>query len=198
MNKIYDNEWQRNDGTITIKKDFFEHLLNCLANQKFIDEPPSNGDAIAMEEEEYNKVQREGQEAIDKAWRQGMFIMSLEYKMNEEYQKKIHAHVDLWNESIPEIMKNRDDDIREFSGDSNIAFKWQHLVDQEIVMWIRLCCFSQSTIDVENERYEIGQVEQKDFDGIVERRGFTPKMISFLLKTLKYIGIGNNLKTENL
>ena len=34
--------------TIKIEEDFYEHLLNCLANQKFIGEAPPNGDALAM------------------------------------------------------------------------------------------------------------------------------------------------------
>lgn len=192
--KIYDQEWQRNDGTITINKNYFEHLLNCLCNQKYIGEAPANGDAMAMEESDYRKVQREGQEAIDKAWKQGMFIMSLPYHQNIELQKTKDNYVEFWNKSVDTIIEHRDSDIKEFPNDENIAFKWQYLVGQEISMWIMLCYGSQSIIDIENEKYEVGQVKQEDFDNIIERRGFTPRMISFLLKVLKHVGIGNNLK----
>jgi hypothetical protein len=193
MSNIYENDWQRNDYTITVTKSFLEHLLNCLANQKFIGEPPPNGDAMAMEESEYRRGQREGQEAIDKAWRQGMFIMALDVKKNNEYYNKIESYVSFWNESIPEIMDNRDKDIQEFPNDPNIVFKWQHLVAQEIEMWIRLGCFSKSVVSDENETYEVGQIDSEDFDEIVKRRGFTPRIISFMVKTLRHVGIGNNL-----
>jgi len=32
---------KKNDNTITIDRDYFEHLLNCLANQKFLYIPDS-------------------------------------------------------------------------------------------------------------------------------------------------------------
>lgn len=193
MIDVYKNEWQRNDGTITISKDFFEHLLNCLCNQKYIGELPTNGDSISVGKQHYDSVQEEGQSAIDKAWNQGMFIMGLDFARDNQYKKMIESYVSFWNESIPEIMKNRDQDKLDFPQDDNICFKWQHLVDQEIWMWIKLGCHSQAIIDVENEKYEIGQVDAKDFDEIVKRRGFTPRMISFLIKILKHVGIGDNL-----
>ena len=52
-------------GNIVISEDSFEHLLSCLDNQKFVGESPPNGDALAMGEEEYNKVQNENQICID-------------------------------------------------------------------------------------------------------------------------------------
>ena len=59
-----------NDGNIMISEDSFEHLLNCLDNQKFIGEPPQNGDSIAVGKNEYYRVQAEMQEAIDNFSRQ--------------------------------------------------------------------------------------------------------------------------------
>jgi hypothetical protein len=54
------------DGdNVIISQDSFEHLLNCLDNQKFVGEPPQNGDSIAEGEEGYNFVQKEIQAAID-------------------------------------------------------------------------------------------------------------------------------------
>ena len=51
--KYYRLDWQRVDGTVTISKDYFEHLLSCLANQKFIGEKPCNGDSLSIGEKEY-------------------------------------------------------------------------------------------------------------------------------------------------
>jgi len=52
-------------GNIIISEDSFEHLLNCLDNQKFVGETPPNGDAMAMDTDEYNNVHEHIQEAID-------------------------------------------------------------------------------------------------------------------------------------
>lgn len=60
---------------ITIDRDFFEHLLNCLANQKFIGEKPPCGDALAMGKTAYQKIQIRNQKIIDKAWKKGMDLL---------------------------------------------------------------------------------------------------------------------------
>lgn len=60
-------------ATMIVDRDFFEHLLNCLANQKFIHE--INADALSPDTD-YKQVQREGQEAIDKAYRDGHDLLS--------------------------------------------------------------------------------------------------------------------------
>lgn len=52
-------------GNIVISEDSFEHLLNCLANQKFVGEAPPCGDAIDMGREEYAVTQNDMQAAID-------------------------------------------------------------------------------------------------------------------------------------
>lgn len=58
---------------ITIDKDQFEHLLNCMCNQKYIFE---------MSEE----VQKEWQETIDKAYHEARAILhkSIQEPMNHE------------------------------------------------------------------------------------------------------------------
>ncbi len=61
--------------TITIDIDFFEHLLNCLANQKFIGEKPPCGDAMAMKKTAYLKTQKKNQKIIDIAWNRGMNLL---------------------------------------------------------------------------------------------------------------------------
>jgi hypothetical protein len=53
------------NGRISISDDSFEHLLNCLDNQKFINEAPPNGDALSMGKSEYQKIQDENQACID-------------------------------------------------------------------------------------------------------------------------------------
>ena len=60
---------------LLIDADYFEHLLACLANQKFIGEPPPNGDALSIGEKKYLKIQSENQKIIDIAWRKGMDIL---------------------------------------------------------------------------------------------------------------------------
>jgi len=52
-------------GNVVISEDSFEHLLSCLDNQKFVGEAPPNGDAMAMDRNEYNNVQIDIQNAID-------------------------------------------------------------------------------------------------------------------------------------
>ena len=55
----------KENGNIIISEDDFEHLLNCLDNQKFVNDV--NADALTCD---YVKVQSETQEAIDDFSRQ--------------------------------------------------------------------------------------------------------------------------------
>lgn len=48
--------------TVVVNRDWFEHLLNCLANQKYLTE---------MKFED----QKNAQEVIDAAWVEGMTIL---------------------------------------------------------------------------------------------------------------------------
>lgn len=152
--KSYDVDWQRQDDTITISKSYFEHLLNCLANQKFVEELPTNGDAIETGENEYRNIQKENQDVIDKAWREGMFILSLNSRIDSEVKDDRARYLSF-------VEKNYND------------------ID--------------NIIDAENEKYKIGQVTIDDFNEIVRRRGFTPRIVSFLKKALKASGIGEGL-----
>lgn len=61
---------------ITIEKDFLEHLLSCLANQKFISERPQNGDAMSLPIEDYKSIQKRNQDIIDAAYEKGMDLLS--------------------------------------------------------------------------------------------------------------------------
>jgi len=53
------------NGRISISEDSFEHLLNCLDNQKFVGESPPNGDALSLGRSEYQRIQDENQAVID-------------------------------------------------------------------------------------------------------------------------------------
>lgn len=67
---------RRENGRISIDEGSFEHILNCLANQKYVGKAPPCGDAMDTEPAEYRKVQKDNQEAIDDCWRQGMAFLS--------------------------------------------------------------------------------------------------------------------------
>jgi hypothetical protein len=192
-------EWQSTNykDTITVSKSYFEHLLSCLANQKFIGESPPNADALELDRSEYENIQIENQNVIDKAWRNGMFMLCLEHKMEEAYKEIHKKYCAFWNSHIDFINNLMAEDKKLFPEDDNITFKWVHLVQQEIEMWISLCSSSSSNsnliIDCKNEIYKHGHVEIDDFDFICKRRGFTPSMINFLVDVLKEIGIGEKL-----
>jgi hypothetical protein len=53
------------EGNIIISEDSFEHLLNCLDNQRFVGESPPNGDAMSMDKDAYDNVHVNIQKAID-------------------------------------------------------------------------------------------------------------------------------------
>ena len=64
------NSWQdKMNNKISIDKNFFEHLLDCLVNQKYISELNP-------------KTQREHQIIIDKAWNDGMKILNERIRTN--------------------------------------------------------------------------------------------------------------------
>ncbi len=62
-----------NRPVIVLDRDFFEHLLNALATQKFLYH--INADGLSEGEEKVKQMQSESQQAIDAAWRKGMDIL---------------------------------------------------------------------------------------------------------------------------
>lgn len=98
-----------------------------------------------------------------------------------------NKYVSLWNERVPQIQLDFENDKVEFPKDNNLAFKWNHLIQQEIRMYISLC--SGNTV-------EYSQVPLDDFELLIDRRGFTPRMINCLKTVLVDLGIGNELKGE--
>jgi hypothetical protein len=73
------SEHPHNRPVIVLDRDYFEHLLNCLANQKFIYHV--NADGLSEGEEKVKQMQSEAQQAIDDAWRKGMDML---YKSTKE------------------------------------------------------------------------------------------------------------------
>ncbi len=68
---------------IIISQDSFEHLLNCLDNQKFVGEGPCNGDSVAVGKAEYYKVQNDIQTAIDDFNRQCRNLLLEDWEIRE-------------------------------------------------------------------------------------------------------------------
>jgi hypothetical protein len=186
MKKIYDNEWQNSkyQDTITISKSYFDSLLNCLIDQKNIRNFCQENREIIQED-------------IDINCKRGFFILKLQSEMELVYKTMVEKYCKIWNEAFPFISNCFNDDYKQYPEDLNISFKWNHLVSQEIEMWMRLCCFSDAIIDCEKCQYKHGVVSLNDFNYIIIRRGFTPKMISFLIDILKDIGIGEQLNHRN-
>lgn len=65
----------KKNGSILISEGSFQHLLNCLANQKFVGEMPINGDSVSVGKEEYDRVQNSMQDAIDDFYKQCMDLL---------------------------------------------------------------------------------------------------------------------------
>lgn len=62
---------KKENGMISMSEDDLEHIMGCLANQKFINSPPINGDSLEAElNGEADKVRKEHQASIDHCYRQ--------------------------------------------------------------------------------------------------------------------------------
>ena len=59
--------------TIKIETDYFEHLSNCLANQKFMGYV--NADGMSLGKKKVKSIQTKTQKTIDLAWRKGMDLL---------------------------------------------------------------------------------------------------------------------------
>lgn len=58
-------EAEKKDGKIIIEQKSFEHLLNCLDNQKYVGELPPCGDGLAMDRADLDSIHAANQAAID-------------------------------------------------------------------------------------------------------------------------------------
>lgn len=110
-------------------------------------------------------------------------------KMKTKPDKKIlyEIYTEQWNKRIPQMCSDFELDIKDFPDDKNIDFKWVHLLHQEVWMWVDLCCGNIA---------EYSQVPLDEFNFIVERRGFTPRITKTLSDVLIAIGIGEELKAK--
>jgi len=108
-------------------------------------------------------------------------------KTKPDEQTLLNKYVELWNKRMPQLQLDFDNDKKEFTNDEHVSFKWTHLIQQEIKMYISLCS---------GNNVEYNQVPLDDFKFIINRRGFTPRMIDALKNILVDIGIGNELKGE--
>jgi hypothetical protein len=68
--------------TITLPADFFEFLLSCLANQKFIHDV--NADGLSEGIDEVRKQQVEMQRIIDVTYRKGWELLMQSKQSQEE------------------------------------------------------------------------------------------------------------------
>lgn len=109
----------------------------------------------------------------------------MESKLDE--QIILDKYNDVWNGSLDKLQSDYDKDKEEFVNDNAIGFKWTHLIQQEIWMWISLCC---------GDVVDYDQVPLEDFKFIVNRRGFTPRITNNLRNILVEIGIGKKLKEK--
>lgn len=71
-------------GNILISEDSFEMLLACLDNQKFVGEPPQNGDSLSVGKDEYWKGQQDIQDCIDHYNRECRKILHQKYVLRTE------------------------------------------------------------------------------------------------------------------
>jgi len=172
-----------NQKEIVLDKNFFEHLLNCMANQRFIA-------SLSEEEKEVN------QSIIDKAWNKGMFILNLDGCKKRLQDGLLDRAQVYWNSRIKDIqvfIEEESKDVLE-NEKSTIMFKWTQLVWQEIWMWCLLCGDKDSIVDMDKCSLTTGQVSTQDFNDIATRRGFNDNKTKLLKDALIFIGIGELLK----
>lgn len=101
---------------IEVDINFFEHLLNCMLNQKFLHEQ-------SKEERERN------QRVIDEALQKGMDLIQPIIQKNQTSQLAIDRYIKKWNEDIYFILKKIQ------ASELDDIFKWDHLVKQECEMY---------------------------------------------------------------
>ena len=85
-------------------------------------------------------------------------------------KRRIRRAASKWNGDLQRIV--------EYAADAEDGcFRWNHLVWQEIMMWIRLD----------------KQVTEEDFTWMAERRGFDQMMCQYLLEMLRHVGLSKLL-----
>lgn len=83
---------KHDNGKVIMKKDDFEYIMLCLCNQKFVNEPPQNGDSLAVGKRKYEKAQREMQEIIDNVYDQCMNFLHKSKTINARQKAYIKKY----------------------------------------------------------------------------------------------------------
>jgi len=166
-----------NEKTIEIDENFFEHLLNCMDNQKFM--PVNN----------LSQAEKETQEIIDKASRQARNIWLKETRREALRTELFNKWATKWKEDIPKIeafIKYESEQNEE----KNYLFVWGQIVVQEIEMFILLSTF-EAKYDIDSGKFTLKQVDQSSFDYIIKHKQLEKDQRLYILETLKKIGIGD-------
>ena len=154
---------------IRVSVDYFEHLLNCLAQQKYIHEQESYCEALRESPE---KIE-ENQKIIDEAWRTGMDIIRPVIKQNNLSKYAIQRFNEKWEKDLPRISTSfgMGDKI-----DKDKFLLWG-FVRQELEM---LCLIGE-------------QVSFDELAELCERKKLDLEMKSYIIETLEFVGLGECL-----
>ena len=147
---------------VELEVGYFSHLLNCLANQKYLLEMPP-ADRI------------NGQMVIDEAWNKGMAMISPILQKNAKAERASALGQQKWMSDIDKIKRYCELDEKVYPQDSHIVFKWSQLVWQEVWMYGSL-----------GEK-----IDPAEFHVLCERRGFTPRMSGYLSSILIHMELLN-------
>ncbi|HJT55890.1 MAG TPA: hypothetical protein VJ761_05310 [Ktedonobacteraceae bacterium] len=123
---------------ITLARDYFEHLLNCLANQKFIHDV--NADGLEDGIDEVKKTQAEMQRVIDQAWREGMDLL------HDHDQVRVKGHAE-----------RQAEELRGYT----VAERVQALEHRTDTLWTEIFSASERELDGIRERQTLkGKVDE--------------------------------------
>jgi len=145
---------------IKVKVDFLEHLLNCLANQKYMHEQAAD-------------TAGENQKVIDEAWQTGMDMIDPIIKKNNISKYALQKFDEKWEQDLKFISIDIKDDDKI---NQDRFFHWG-LIRQECEMY---CLIGD-------------QVESEELNSLCKTRGLNHEMKCYIVETMKYAGLGENL-----
>lgn len=129
---------------ITIDKDFFCHLLDCLGLQKILMKR-GNPLKLIKEEKDFN------QENIDKAFNKGVFILNLPNIQKEHLIGLLDNFYKEYNIPCPE--EHRDERSAYFA----VFLPVEHVV----LKILRSVCYENARIDYDFCKYALGEVKKE-------------------------------------
>jgi hypothetical protein len=133
-----------NKEQITIDKDFFCHLLDCLGLQKMLLQR-GNPLGLIKEEKDFN------QGNIDKALKKGMFILNLPNIQKEHLVDLLEKfYKEYYNTPCPE--EHRDERREHF-----MCFL---PVEHIIIKILRSVCYEKARIDLDTYEYGLGKINK--------------------------------------